>query len=203
MSTGTPRARYGVCALVALALLAGCGSGSDGASTATTSSTNASNQRPSHFREYPGQEATQARVSRSDCEALAKTVGRQTGQAGLRLNLEPTPPNSRCEIAGGGVHVSLSLDTAYAAHQRYENRMVEQVQFNAPDPAKVPHHLPGVGDPSFDEHLASWIPAYSTLYAVRGNRWITLAYSVAGEPRSRREDQAAELARQAFMLTAR
>lgn len=80
--------------------------------------------------------------------------------------------------------------------------MVEQVQFNAPDPAKIPQAVPGVGDRSAYEHTASWIPALSTLYAVRGNRWLTVAYSVAGRSRPQRKAAAAVLARQAFKLTA-
>jgi uncharacterized membrane protein len=81
--------------------------------------------------------------------------------------------------------------------------MAEQVQFNAADPTKVPHAVPGVGDRSAYNHYASWIPAYSTLYAVRGNRWLTLVYSVAGETRAQRLAAAADLARRAFSLTAR
>ena len=122
------------------------------------------------------------RISASDCRKLSTAASRQVGQP-LRHASEPTPPNSRCQLQGRGVHVSITLDAAYAARQRYENRMAEQVQFNAPDPAKVPHHVRGIGDRAAGEHFASWIPAYGTLYAVRGNRWLTLAYSVAGESR--------------------
>ncbi|HET8566179.1 MAG TPA: hypothetical protein VFL77_06860 [Solirubrobacterales bacterium] len=121
----------------------------------------------------------------------------------MRVETDPTPPNSRCQLSGRGVHVSISLDTAHEARQRYENRMTEQVQFNARYPSKDPRHVAGVGDPAAGEHFASWIPAYSTLYAVRGNRWITLAYSIAGESRRQRLAGAAALARQAFRLSAR
>ncbi|HET8956613.1 MAG TPA: hypothetical protein VFN18_13240 [Solirubrobacterales bacterium] len=81
--------------------------------------------------------------------------------------------------------------------------MVEQVQFYGTDPAKRPHAVAGVGDRSAHEHTASWIPAFSTLYAVRGNRWLTIAYSDASLPRPQREAAAAALAREAFRLTAR
>lgn len=81
--------------------------------------------------------------------------------------------------------------------------MVEQVQFYGTDPAKRPHAVAGVGDRSAHEHTASWIPAFSTLYAVRGNRWLTIAYSDPSLPRPQRETAAAGLARQAFSLTAR
>jgi hypothetical protein len=67
----------------------------------------------------------------------------------------------------------------------------------------VPHAVAGVGDRSAYNHYASWIPAYSTLYAVRGNRWLTLAYSVAGKTRPQRLAAAAALARRIFSLTAR
>ena len=99
--------------------------------------------------------------------------------------------------------VSVYLDAAYAARQRYANRMVEQVQFYGTDPAKRPHAVSGVGDRSAHEHTASWIPAFSTLYAVRGNRWLTIAYSDPSLPRPQREAAAAALARRAFRLTAR
>lgn len=99
--------------------------------------------------------------------------------------------------------MSVFLDAAYAARQRYANRMTEQVQFNAPDPAKIPHQVPGVGDPAPGNHYASWIPAYSSLFAVRGNRWLTIAYAVAAEKGPQRLRHAAALARLAFRLTAR
>ncbi|MGN6814783.1 MAG: hypothetical protein ACTHK3_01690 [Solirubrobacterales bacterium] len=100
------------------------------------------------------------------------------------------------------MHVSISLDAAYRARERYEYRMQEQVQFNAPYPDKVPQEVPGVGDRGAYNHYASWIPAYSTLYAVRGNRWLTVAYSVASKARPQRLAGAAVLARLAFRLTA-
>lgn len=99
--------------------------------------------------------------------------------------------------------VSIYLDTAYAARQRYYNRMVEQNQFYDTDPAKRPHPVAGVGDPGAYEHTANWIPALGTLYAVRGSRWVTVAYSAAGLSLPRREALAAALARRAFRLTAR
>jgi len=179
-----------------LGALMGCG-GSGGSPSSTAAPASGGN-----FRERPGQQPTSLHIGRGDCRRLAATVKRKTG-AHLLLRAEPTPPNSRCQLRGPGVHVSISLDTAYDARQRYENRMTEQVQFNAPYPAKDPHHVAGVGDPGAGEHFASWIPAYSTLYAVRGNRWLTLAYSVAGETRPQRLAAAAPLARQAFRLTAR
>jgi uncharacterized RmlC-like cupin family protein len=155
-----------------------------------------------NFREHPGQQETSLHVGVADCEALAATVGRQVGSS-VRHQSEPTPPNSRCQIEGRGVHVSISLDTAYDARTRYSNRVDEQVQFNAADPTKVPHAVPGVGDKGAYNQYATWIPAYSTLWAVRGNRWLTVVYSVAGKTRPQRLANAAPLARQAFRLTAR
>jgi len=181
---------------VGMAMAAGCGS-DDSATTAPTAT-----RSHRYFGDHPGQAATAQRISAGDCRALAATVVRQT-QRPLQREAEPTPPNSRCQVEGRGVHVSITLDAAYAARQRYSNRMAEQVQFNAADPAKVPHAVPGVGDRSAYNHYASWIPAYSTLYAVRGNRWLTLAYSVAGETRPQRLAATAALARRAFSLTAR
>jgi len=133
---------------------------------------------------------------------LAAALERQVGVA-VRRSSDPTPPNSHCQLQGRGVHVSISLDAAYRARERYENRITEQVQFNAAYPDKVPRAVPKIGDPGAHNHYASWIPGYSTLYAVRGNRWLTLAYSVAGETRPQRLAGGAALARLAFKLTAR
>lgn len=182
-----------LCAVLAGVALAGCGSGGSSSTTAVPAS-------GGNFRERPGQQPTSLHLSRSDCRQLAETIARQAERA-THEESEPTPPNSRCQIGGRGIRASISLDTAYDARQRYENRMTEQVQFNAAFPDKVPHHVPGVGDPAAGEHFASWIPAYSTLYAVRGNRWLTVSYSIAGETRPERLAGAAGLARQAFRLS--
>jgi hypothetical protein len=181
--------------LAATVALGGCGSGGS-----ASSGDGAGSRR--YFGDHPGQQASSLRIDNRDCRALARIVAAQVRRS-VRRESEPTPPNSRCQLQGRGVHVSITLDAAYAARRRYENRMAEQVQFNAPDPAKVPHHVPGVGDRAADEHFASWIPAYSTLYAVRGNRWLTLVYAVSGQSRRQRLIGASALARFAFSLSAR
>jgi hypothetical protein len=186
--------RPAVLLAIAAMTLGGCGSGED-----DSASTGAASHR--YFGDHPGQGATGLRISASDCRELAATVAHQARQP-VRGEPEPTPPNSRCDVLGHGVRVSITLDAGYAARQRYSNRMAEQVQFNAADPTKVPHAVPNLGDRSAYNHYASWIPAYSTLYAVRGNRWITLSYAAAGESRARRLTAAAALARRAFSLTA-
>lgn len=185
-----------LCALALVGALGGCG-GSGGNSTDSTA---AGGSR--FYHGYPGQEATGLRIRGSDCRTLAAALEKQVGVS-TRRSSDPTPPNSRCQLQGRGVHVSISLDAAYRARERYENRMTEQVQFNAAYRDKVPQAVPGVGDPGAHNHYASWIPAYSTLYAVRGNRWLTLSYSIAGETRPQRLAGAAALARLAFRLTAR
>jgi hypothetical protein len=189
-----PKTRFALL-LLALAALAGCGAGDE----SSTSRSGAGNR---YFGERRDQQESSLHVSATDCAALAATVRRQTGGP-LRRRSEPTPPNSRCQLLGPGVHVSISLDGAYAARTRYSNRIDEQVQFNAADPAKVPHAVPGVGDKGAYNQNASWIPAYSTLWAVRGSRWLTVVYSVAGKTRPQRLAAVAPLARQAFRLTAR
>jgi hypothetical protein len=189
------RPRFALLLLVLTLALAGCGGSGD-------TSTPAAGPGNRYFGEHRGQEETSLHLSATDCAELATTVRRQTG-ASLRRRSEPTPPNSRCQLQGRGVHVSISLDAAYAARTRYSNRIDEQVQFNAADPTKLPHAVPEVGDKGAYNQNASWIPAYSTLWAVRGNRWLTVVYSAAGKTRLQRLAAVAPLARQAFSLTAR
>jgi hypothetical protein len=180
--------------LIGLAVaLAGCGRSDD---------SSAAGPGNRYFGEHRGQGETTLHISATDCAALAATVRRQTGRP-LRRTSDPTPPNSYCQVQGPGVHVSISLDASYAARTRYSNRIDEQVQFNAADPAKVPHAVPGVGDKGAYNQNATWIPASSTLWAVRGNRWLTVVYSAAGKTRPQRLAAVAPLARQAFRLTAR
>lgn len=148
-----------------------------------------------------GEPAGSAHLSRGDCAALTGAVRARTGRA-ARGRSQPRPPLSRCRIGGRGLDVNVYLDAAHAAHQRYENRMVEQAQFGAPNPALVPHDVRGVGESAAGGHGASWVPAFSTLFAVRGGRFLTVAYSVAGLSRHRRLSAAAALARRAFRLSA-
>jgi hypothetical protein len=187
---------YAASLLIVLVALAGCGSGSE------TSSTSSGADANRYFGDHPGQAETKAAIGAGDCRALLQVTEEEVGDS-LESQSEPTPPSSRCLLRGRGISVSIYLDAAYAARQRYYNRMVEQDQFYGSDPAKHPHPVPGVGDPGAYEHTASWIPALSTLYAVRGNRWLTVAYSAAGFSRPQREAMAAALARRAFRLTAR
>jgi len=183
------------CALALACAAFGCGSDSDTAATTPPG-------KPRYFGDHPGEDATGAAIGRGDCRALRREVAGQERRVRVAES-EPSPPASRCVLAGGGLQVSFYLDAAYAARQRYLNRMTETVQFNAPDPARIPHAVRGVGDRSAGAHTASWIPAYSTLYAVRGNRWITVAYSAPALPRAERRARATALAREAFRLTAR
>jgi hypothetical protein len=180
---------------IALVALAGCGSSSDTSPTTTGPDANR------YFGDHPGQAETKAAIGAGDCQTLRRAAEGEVGGS-LKMQSEPTPPSSRCLLRGHGVGVSIYLDAAYAARQRYYNRMVEQDQFYGADPAKHPHPVPGVGDPGAYGHTASWIPALSTLYAVRGNRWLTVAYSAAGTSRQL-QAKAAALARRAFRLTAR
>jgi hypothetical protein len=180
------------------ASLAGCGGSSDGGQATTMVAV----PRLSRGSFDADEAASAAHLSRGDCGAIHALVERQVGRR-LGVEPEPTPSLSRCHLSGRGIDVNVYLDAAYGARQRYLNRMVEQVQFNAPHADRIPHAVAGVCDRAAGEHYASWIPAYSTLFAVRGNRWVTVAYSVASTPRSRRQGPAAAVARHTFRLTAR
>lgn len=189
------RAWLAVCFLAAALTLGACSS--DGSTSGSTADT-----LPRYLGDHPGQEATSLHLAAGDCARLAAVVEKQAERP-LRRQVEPTPPNSRCQLQGRGVHVSISLDASNAARQRYSNRIAEQVQFNAADPDKLPQPVPGVGDKAAYNHYASWIPAFSTLWAVRGNRWLTVVYSLAGRTRPQRLTEAADLARLAFKLSTR
>jgi hypothetical protein len=201
-------------AALVLGAVAGCGgSGSSSATAGGSTAPGASTagryaiEAPALSRgikgETPSAEpATTLALSAADCARLAGAAESRLGRK-LGPKPKPTPPLSACAISGRGVSIDLTLDSGFAAHQRYMNRMVEAVQFGAPDPGKVPHPVAGVGEKGAYNEYANWIPDFGTLYAVRGNRWITVNYSAAGRAGQRAREEAADLTRLAFRLTAR
>jgi hypothetical protein len=196
--------------LLALALLAaalaGCGGGSS--ATERTAGPGESARHRSALQGTDkgglGERATALHLSRADCEELAVWLRgvELPGSPPVSARSTPTPPRSGCELRAPRTTVSLTLDSAYGARQRYANRLVEQVQFNTTKRRNVPHFVPGVGDRVAPGRGANWIPAYSELLAVRGNRWLTVNFAVPGLSNRQRRALAAELARRAFRLTA-
>jgi hypothetical protein len=181
------------------ALLGGCG-GSGGA--ASTSAGAPAHNLPGMKGERIGKEAaTSQHLSRGDCVALRRLAEAQTGRR-LAPSDEPTPPSSRCRLTGAGVLIGVYLDSGRSAHQRYLNRMVEQDQFGTPHQGQMTHPVPHVGDPAPGDQNASWVPDLGSLFASRGNRWLTVTYSVAGVPSPQARERAAALARLGFRLTA-
>lgn len=187
-------------ALAAALALASCGGGGPGQQRGTGPS---SPQRGTKG-ERPGKEAaSSSHIGPDDCAALATAV-EAAARVAVTHRSEPSPPLSHCRIsAPRGLSVNVYLDAGFAAHQRYENRMEETVQFGASDPRSVPHPVPGVGEPAAGNHDANWVPSQQTLYAVRGNRWVTVAIAVPHTPETRLRAEAALLATRAFRLTAR
>lgn len=200
-AAGGPATAVLVAALLAIALLAGCGGSSD-ASSAGGGSKPPGHSLPGVKGERTDEEAASSlHISRADCEALRRRAEAQTGRRLARFD-EPTPPSSRCRLTGAGVRIGVYLDSGRSAHQRYLNRMVEQNQFGAPDPSRTTHPVPNVGDPAPGNQNASWVPGLGSLFATRGNRWLTVAYSVDGVPSPQARDRAAALARLGFQLSA-
>jgi len=145
--------------------------------------------------------ATSAHISVGDCAVLGRLAERRTGTK-LARRSDPSPPLSHCRLSGPGASINAYLDTGFAAHQRYSNRIEETVQFGFEDSAKVPHPVPDVGERAAYDADASWIPALRSLLAVRGNRWLTVTISVAGHSNRQLRTEAAVLARAGFKLTA-
>jgi hypothetical protein len=150
--------------------------------------------------EQPGREAASSwHIGRGACAALAAKVERRVGSEVVH-RAAPSPPLSHCQISGASARVNVYLDASFAAHQRYENRMVEISQFGVSDPRKLPHPVAGVGEPAAGNADANWIPADHTLYAVRGNRWITVDVAIPGASERQLRLEAASVARAAFRL---
>jgi hypothetical protein len=192
----------------ALAVLLGTGafafSSCGGGTTASgPSASTPAHDLPGMKGERTGAEApTGQRLSGVDCAVLRREAEAQLGRR-LSPYSEPTPPSSRCRLTAAGVAIGVYLDSGRSAHQRYLNRMVEQDQFGAPDPGRTIHPVADVGDPAPGDQNASWVPDLGTLFASRGNRWLTVAYSVAGLPSARARARAAALALLGFRLSAR
>lgn len=194
----------------------GCGGSPSGTTSGTTTSggspaTGAANgdravREPVRSRGIKGEDpraeaATSARISAGDCAALRRLAERRLG-ANLSQDSSPKPPLSRCRLSGHGVSINVYLDSGFAAHQRYSNRIEETVQFNTENPAGLPHPVAHVGEIAAYNADANWIPALRSLLAVRGNRWLTVTISVPGRPGDKLRDEAAVLALAGFKLTA-
>ncbi len=198
-------------ALVACLAIAGCGGGasSTGGGRSTTGESTGGKRaihEPIQSRGIKGEDpsaeaATTIAISTSDCAALGKLADKRLG-VHLSRQSTPKPPLSRCELSGHGTEVNVYLDTGFAAHQRYENRIEETVQFNTENPAGLPQPVPHVGEKAAYNADANWIPALRSLLAVRGNRWLTVTISVKGLSDRVLRDEAAVLALAGFKLTA-
>jgi len=145
--------------------------------------------------------ATKAAISGGDCAALGKLAEERLG-VDLTRRSSPKPPLSRCRLSGHETSISVYLDSGFAAHQRYSNRIEETVQFNTENPGGLPQPIPHVGEKAAYDADANWIPALRSLLAVRGNRWLTVTISAAGLPDRELRDEAAVLARAGFKLSA-
>jgi hypothetical protein len=198
-------------AIVAALVLAGCGSSGSGTTGGSTAATTSPPQRavksPIQERgikgENPTTEAASTKaISAGDCAALAKLAEERLG-AKLTQKSSPKPPSSRCRLEGPGIEVNVFLDAGFAAHQRYDNRIEETVQFNTENPAGLPKPVPHVGEKAAYNADANWIAALHSLLAVRGNRWLTVTISVKGKTDKQLLTEAAVLARAGFKLTAR
>jgi hypothetical protein len=216
--------------LVACFVTVGCGGGSS--STAGTSATGDGHgtggspsagaaegheaiHEPVQSRGIKGEDpraeaATTAAIASRDCSALKRLAERRLGSASeqgdgavhLSARAAPKPPLSRCSLSGQGAEVNVYLDSGFAAHQRYANRIEETVQFNGDHPDGLPQPVAHVGEKAAYNADASWIPALKSLLAVRGNRWLTVTISVPGRSDDELRDEAAVLARAGFKLTA-
>lgn len=188
--------------MLVAAPLAGCGGSEKGTEAGTAAAPPRSDLPGARGERVDEEAASSLHLSRTDCEELRRRAEAQTGRS-LAPFSEPSPPSSRCRLTAAGATIGAYLDSGHAARQRYLNRMVEQDQFGAPDPSRIIHPVAGVGDPAPGNQNASWVPGLGSLFAVRGNRWLTVSYSVAGVSSPRARERAAELARLGFRLSAR
>lgn len=155
------RMRYLGCWLGFLACLValGCGGGSgttgSGSTAEPASETSrefkSAGEEPEGSRGIKGENtsteaATKLHISATDCAALQKLAEGRLGTKLARTS-SPRPPLSRCRLSGPGTSVSVYLDTGFAAHQRYRNRIEEAIQFNTTYPAGVPHYIPHATKP--------------------------------------------------------
>jgi len=196
--------------LLACLVTAGCGGGSSStAGTTSAGSTTGGREaihEPVESRGIKGEDptteaATRAHISTGGCKSLASLAEERLGTK-LTVHSDPSPPLSHCHLTGHGASVAIYLDSGFAAHQRYTNRIEETVQFNTENPAGLPQPVPHVGEKVAYNADANWIPALRSLLALRGNRWLTVTISVAGHPNRELRDEAAVLARAGFKLTA-
>jgi hypothetical protein len=200
-----PRIRPLILGLGACLSIVGCGGGSNSSSMTATGGHEAIHEKV-QSRGIKGEDpraeaATTARISAGDCAALGRLAERRLG-VHLSRESDPKPPLSHCRLSGQGAEVNVYLDSGFAAHQRYANRIAETVQFNTENSAGLPQAVPHVGEKAAYNADANWIPALRSLLAVRGNRWLTVTISAPGKSNDQLRDEAAILALAGFKLSA-
>ncbi|MFT3865539.1 MAG: hypothetical protein QM729_14815 [Solirubrobacterales bacterium] len=191
----------GVCLVVV-----GCGGGGSSTEATAAGGGREAIHEPVQSRGIKGEDpnaeaATRAHISAADCAALGRLAEERLGTE-LARRSDPSPPLSHCRLTGHGASITVYLDSGFAAHQRYSNRIEETVQFNEQHPAGLPHPVPHVGEKAAYDADANWIPALRSLLALRGNRWLTVTISAAGRSNAELRDEAAVLARAGFKLSA-
>jgi hypothetical protein len=149
------RVRYHirVYAIVAAAVLAGCGGG-DEQESGSPYKLRTTPFRSNAVRE-PGESGT---IQVRACRVLSVGFVRRT--IGSTPPLAPRPNDSLdlsiCNWDGRGAHVKLMVDTAPRAQLRYYNLLAEQHEYYNADPGRKARQIKGIGDDSAYGGAGAW-----------------------------------------------
>lgn len=205
---GAIRRRWAATALVAAALLSGCGGPSR---AAPTTSPAAAPRAPATPRSAsrgaagvrPGENLAPicSKLAASSVRALTE-AGAPAPQGTPAAHGAASGNLTSCRLRRTGLRVRFSLDAAPDARQRYSNRIVESYQFGAGGAATSPGLRPrpgeGLGDRNVEGGGANWLPIYNQLLSVRGQRVLIVGIFVRGASDDQLKSAAIALSRDAY-----
>ena len=106
---------------------------------------------------------------------------------------------SDCRFHSRDAATWVTIDRAVDAAKRFWYRMEEQQEFHAPDAARRPHHIKGIGqDRTYGGSGAFWTPSLNRLIAYRDRTMIIVGFTVKGSTDQQRERGAVKLAKLTF-----
>lgn len=171
------RVRYHILLyVIAVSLVAGCGSDDSGSGDGPRTTAFKSNE----LRE-PGESGT---LDARACDVVpARFVARSVGAAPGELQAEPN--NSLdltiCQWHDGRARVKLLVDSAPRAQLRYYNLLAEQHEFHNADPALKARQIKGVGeDSAYGGAGAWWTRATRQLVAYDHDKMFKVRVNVRG-----------------------
>ena len=187
-------------ALAFASLPAACGKDEQSDSQVAGSTTQATKVEP--WDPHPAAERHRGPKGKTACQAIHTADIRPiiTAAGSSAASITRTKRNSYelsdCRFHTRDAATWVTIDRAVDTAKRYWYRKEEQQEFHAPDAARRPRDIRGIGqDRTYGGVGAFWTPALNRLIAFRDRTMIIVGFTVKGSTDKEREEGAVQLAK--------